>query len=110
MPILQEIFPEKIAGHTSEELYRAINRVEPSLIRTQADKAFLPTRCGFSWDMQNASAQELCIKHVSEAEATAIKNIILKSTSDKVYDLSGRKLNKTDRGIYVQEGKKMIRK
>ena len=38
MPILQEIFPEKMAGHTSEELYRAINRVEPSLIRTQADE------------------------------------------------------------------------
>ena len=87
-----------------------VTPLESVLIRTQADKAFLPTRCGFSWDMQNASAQELCIKHVSEAEATAIKNINLKSTSDKVYDLSGRKLNKTDRGIYVQEGKKMIRK
>lgn len=38
MPILQEIFPEEMAGHTADELYRAVNRVEPSLIRTQADE------------------------------------------------------------------------
>ena len=38
LPILQEIFPDKMVGHTAEELYRAINRVEPSLIRTQADE------------------------------------------------------------------------
>ena len=87
-----------------------VTPLESVLIRTQADKAFLPTRCGFSWDLQNATAQELRIKHVSQAEVTAIKNINLQSTSDKVYDLSGRKLNKTDRGIYVQEGKKMLKK
>lgn len=87
-----------------------VTPLESVLIRTQADKTFLPTRCGFSWDQQNATAQELRIVHVSQAEATAIKNINLQSTSDKAYDLSGRKLNKTDRGIYVQEGKKMLKK
>ncbi len=37
-PKLQQIFPEQLAGCTAEELYRAVNRVEPSLIRTEADE------------------------------------------------------------------------
>jgi hypothetical protein len=89
-----------------------VTPLESVLIRTQADKAFLPTRCGFSWDQQNASAQELRIVHVSQAEVTAINAQIsnIKSQNSEIYDLSGRKLNKTDRGIYVQEGKKMLKK
>lgn len=31
-------FPEQMAGVTEEQLYRAVNRVEPSLIRTEADE------------------------------------------------------------------------
>ena len=89
-----------------------VTPLESVLIRTQADKAFLPTRCGFSWDQQNASAQELRIVHVSQAEVTAInaQTSNIKSQNSEIYDLSGRKLNKTDRGIYVQEGKKMLKK
>ena len=37
-PILCEIFPDEMAGRTAEELYRAVNRAEPSLIRTEADE------------------------------------------------------------------------
>ena len=37
-PVLEEIFPDQMAGHTPEELYRALNRAEPSLIRTEADE------------------------------------------------------------------------
>jgi len=37
-PILEEIFPDDMAGHTAEEFYRAVNRAEPSLIRTEADE------------------------------------------------------------------------
>ncbi|MBE6935602.1 MAG: carboxypeptidase M32 [Ruminococcaceae bacterium] len=37
-PKLCEIFPEQFAGRTPEELYRAVNRVEPSLIRIEADE------------------------------------------------------------------------
>ena len=37
-PRLQEIFPAELAGHTAEEFYRAVNRAEPSLIRTEADE------------------------------------------------------------------------
>lgn len=37
-PTLREIFPEEMAGHTAGEFYRAVNRAEPSLIRTEADE------------------------------------------------------------------------
>ena len=37
-PKLAELFPEALKGRTAEDLYRAINKVEPSLIRTEADE------------------------------------------------------------------------
>ena len=37
-PVLCEIFPREMDGHSADELYRAVNRVEPSLIRTEADE------------------------------------------------------------------------
>lgn len=38
LPLLQEIFPEQMQGVTEEKLYLALNKVSPSLIRTQADE------------------------------------------------------------------------
>lgn len=37
-PKMQEIFPEQLSDVTAEQYYRAINKVEPSLIRIQADE------------------------------------------------------------------------
>ena len=37
-PKLKELFPEQMEGYDAEDLYRAVNRVEPSLIRTEADE------------------------------------------------------------------------
>lgn len=37
-PKMQELFPEQLADVTAEQMYRAVNRVEPSLIRTEADQ------------------------------------------------------------------------
>jgi len=37
-PTIAEIFPEEMAGYTAEDFYRAVNRAEPSLIRTEADE------------------------------------------------------------------------
>ncbi len=37
-PVIREIFPAEMEGHTAEEFYRAVNRAEPSLIRTEADE------------------------------------------------------------------------
>lgn len=38
LPRLQACFPGRLSGLGAEELYRAVNRVEPSLIRTEADE------------------------------------------------------------------------
>lgn len=37
-PQLQAIFPEQLGGYTAEQFYRAINKVQPSLIRVEADE------------------------------------------------------------------------
>ncbi|MBR3424408.1 MAG: carboxypeptidase M32, partial [Clostridia bacterium] len=37
-PKIREIFPEQMKGYGPYDLYRAVNRVEPSLIRTEADE------------------------------------------------------------------------
>ena len=37
-PKMQEFFPEQLADVTAEQMYHAVNRVEPSLIRTEADQ------------------------------------------------------------------------
>jgi carboxypeptidase Taq len=38
MPVAQEFFPAQLGNVTPEEMYRAVNRVRPSFIRTQADE------------------------------------------------------------------------
>lgn len=38
LPKMQELFPEQLANVTPEALYRAVNKAEPSLIRTEADE------------------------------------------------------------------------
>ncbi len=37
-PKMQELFPQQLSDVTAEEFYRAVNKAEPSLIRTEADE------------------------------------------------------------------------
>ncbi len=37
-PKLQELFPEEMEGYSAEDLYKAVNRAEPGLIRIEADE------------------------------------------------------------------------
>ncbi len=37
-PKVQEFFPEQLGGISAEQFYRAINKAEPSLIRTESDE------------------------------------------------------------------------
>ncbi len=37
-PKMQELFPEQLKDVTAEQMYRAVNKAEPSLIRTEADE------------------------------------------------------------------------
>ena len=37
-PKMKEIFPEQLAGVTAYDLYRAVNKAQPSLVRTESDE------------------------------------------------------------------------
>jgi carboxypeptidase Taq len=37
-PVMRELFPEQLAGVDADGLYRAANRVEPSLVRVESDE------------------------------------------------------------------------
>ena len=87
-----------------------VTPLEAVLVRTNADKKFLPTRCGFTWDQQNASAKELRIVHLAASEVTTINSIKTQNTTtENIYDLSGRKVNKTAKGLHIQDGKKVVK-
>ncbi|MBQ8654028.1 MAG: carboxypeptidase M32 [Clostridia bacterium] len=38
LPVMQELFPRQMEGVTAEMLYAAVNKAQPSLIRTEADE------------------------------------------------------------------------
>jgi carboxypeptidase Taq len=38
LPVVREVFPQQLSGVNIDSIYRAINRVEPSLIRVDADE------------------------------------------------------------------------
>ena len=86
-----------------------VTPLEAVLIKTTAEQKFLPTRCGFTWDMQNATAKELRIVHLAESEVTAIKNVtMMKNADDNIYDLNGRKVSQNSKGLLIQNGKKKV--
>lgn len=87
-----------------------VTPLESVLLKTDAEKIFLPTRCGFSWDNQSPTAGELKIVHAdSMSEVTAILGVNQDEASDKdYYNLQGQKVSKDAKGIRVQKGKKSI--
>lgn len=93
--------------------------LESILIRTDADKTFLPTRCGFTWDTQAASASTMEIKHVASLEGieTSIEKLQAAGATVDVYNTQGSLIKKQvnvnqalqslPRGIYVIGGEKV---
>ena len=84
--------------------------LESVLVRTEGDKTFLPTRCGFTWLQQSASANDLKIQHAaSKGEVTAILGVKQNnSTGGDYFNLQGRKTTENAKGIRIQDGKKTI--
>ncbi|MBQ6191644.1 MAG: T9SS type A sorting domain-containing protein [Bacteroidaceae bacterium] len=92
--------------------------LESILIRTEGDKAFLPTRCGFTWDQQTSDATELEIKHVTSLDdiETSIEKLQATNATVDVYNaqgtlvLSHTNINAAKKslpqGIYVVKGQK----
>ena len=87
-----------------------VTPLESVLVRTEADKTFLPTRCGFTWIQQAASANELKIQHAAnKGEVTAILGVKQnQKTGSDYFDLQGRRTSKNTKGILIQDGKKTI--
>ena len=89
------------------------------LIRTDGDKTFLPTRCGFTWDSQSATAQDIEIRHVAciEGIETSIDKLQAEGSNVDVYNAQGvlvmkqaninDALGKLPTGIYVIGGQKV---
>lgn len=53
-PILAETFPEQLRGVTREEFFRAVNRVEPTLKRTEADELTYCLHVIIRYEMERA--------------------------------------------------------
>ena len=86
-----------------------VTPLESVLIKTDGDKNFLPTRCGFTWDEQASTARELKIQHLADmSEVTAVTGVTeSQAIASDYYDLSGRKASKTTKGLRIQTGKKV---
>lgn len=83
--------------------------LESILVRTDGEKAFPPTRCGFSWEEQSATTTTLCIRHIKSLdETTGIQALTNGQQPDAIYDLSGRKTTDAKKGIVIQNGKKRV--
>lgn len=92
--------------------------LESVLIRTEGDKAFLPTRCGFTWESKSTTASALEIKHVTSMESveTSIDKLQQAGALVDVYNAQGTLvLSQTTisdaqkslpQGIYVVKGQK----
>ena len=67
-PKLKELFPEAIGDATAEDVYRAVNKVEPSLIRTDADEATYCLHVMVRYELEKAILHdELEVKDLPEA-------------------------------------------
>ena len=97
-----------------------VTPLQSVLIRTEADKSFLPTRCGFCWEQQAASATKLEIKHIgsmAELGVLGIHSAIGSQQVVDVYDLNGRVIRKQvmlgdatnglSHGVYIVDGEKV---
>ena len=97
------------AGRYGIPAKQDVTPLESVLIRTNAEQDFLPTRCGFMWDQQSSTAVKLEIKHAALSDVTAINSIAQDNASNAInYDLQGRKTTNSSKGVYINNGKKVV--
>ena len=48
------------------------------------------------------------VKMVFRDETTGIKNVIVETANDDMYDLQGRRIVNPDKGVYIKNGKKVV--
>ena len=97
------------AGRYGIPAQQNVTPLEAVLIQTTADQKFLPTRCGFTWNQQSATAKELRIVHLSPSEVTGINSVSIKNAdNNNIYNLKGQRVTNTTRGVFIQNGKKTV--
>jgi carboxypeptidase Taq len=69
-PRVQAAFPDQMAGQSAESLFRAVNKVEPSLIRTEADEVTYDLHIMLRVELE----QEMLAGRVAFADLPAIWN------------------------------------
>ncbi len=64
-PRMQEIFPEQLSDVTAEQFYRAVNKAQPSLIRTEADELTYSLHVMVRYEIEKALiGGELAVKDI----------------------------------------------
>lgn len=67
-PKLQSLFPEQLGGHSLQEFYRAINKVQPSFIRVEADELTYNFHIILRFELEQAMLNgELAVKDLPAA-------------------------------------------
>lgn len=67
-PILRRLFPEQLKGVKTEEIYRAINQVQPSLIRTAADEVTYNLHVLLRYELEKDMIEgKMAVKDLPEA-------------------------------------------
>ncbi|MDO5326117.1 MAG: carboxypeptidase M32 [Clostridia bacterium] len=67
-PKLQNLFPEQMKPYTWQDLYRAVNRVQPSLIRTEADEVTYSLHVMIRYELEKrVMAGEMTVHELPEA-------------------------------------------
>lgn len=67
-PLLQRAFPQQMKDVTAEQVYKAVNRAEPSLIRTEADEVTYCLHVMVRYELEKkVMAGELAVKDLPAA-------------------------------------------
>ena len=82
-PSLRERFPDQLGSVSLDEFYRAINKVEPSLIRTEADEVTYDLHVILRFDLELALLEgRLEVRDLPEAWRERMKNDLGVAVSD----------------------------
>ncbi len=74
---LRETFPEVFAGVDADGLWRAVNRVEPSLIRVEADEATYALHIVLRFELERALVEgELAVDDLPEAWNDGMRRLL----------------------------------
>lgn len=76
-PKLQSLFPEQLGNHSTEDFYRAINKVHPSLIRVEADELTYNFHIILRFELEQAMLNgELAPEDLPEAWSAKMQDLL----------------------------------